>query len=453
MPIEGIKNVNNTINKQKMNTNMESMEVEVTHGVINDVDHFYVFDNVAVFPAQIAIEHFPRLRQKISNTGGYTFAHNHRIVFAAVTSDYLITPNNFDELQLFGCAVFDLQTRTIDYLKVDTKPLLAVKTRLLDVITHNIQGDIFLNMYIDNPNFDIDAIYFVKYGFIEPKIINNVIRMKYVKRPSKQLTLMQIKSAVSSMKPSNLIVLNIFIPRVVATTLSKYIKEMNEMSGNLSIVKYRENNVALIGLNSDNVKGRDEGSVDLPEKYSPFVFHTHPDHITREFKAFISWPSGQDMMAVALSYLEFRNQLAHFVVSPEGLWAIHVTSEFQKLLIQLRTKNNLSCSQSLLRAIYTVFTRFETSRSSLEVEAIERYNIGKQYLETTKNYKLANLFQDAPQLDQDCKTDISQDVRLFDVFLIKWKQFSENTEEGVHLTFDYVIDIPGGFSPFFFPFN
>jgi hypothetical protein len=428
------------------------MEVEVV------IDHFYVFDNVAVFPAKIAIEYFPKFRQKIYNTG-YDIVpklddvdHNHRIMFAAVTSDRLITPITFDNLQLFGCAIFNLQTQTIEYLKVDIKPL-TIKTRLLDVVTHNIQGDIFLNMQINNPNFDIDAVYFVKYGFVEPKIINGVIRLKYVKRPPKQLTLMQIRSVASSMKPANLIILNIFIPKVVATTLSKCIKEINEASGNLSILKYLENGTALIGLNSDNIKSGDEGSVQLPDKYSPFVFHTHPDHITREFKAFISWPSGQDMMVVALSYLQFRDQLVHFVVSPEGLWTIHVTPEFQKLLIQLRTKNSLSCSRGILNAIHAVFTQFETPRSAVEIEAIDRYNIGSQYLTTTKNYLLSNLFNDVPQLNQDCEADVSQDARLFNVSLIKWKRFSETEELGVYLSFDYVTDITGGLSPFFFPFN
>jgi hypothetical protein len=242
-----------------------------------------------------------------------------------------------------------------------------------------------------------------------------------------------------------------FIPKVVATTLSKCLKEINEASGNLSIVKYVEG-VAVIGLNSDNIKSGTEGAVELPDKYSPFVFHTHPDHITREFKAFISWPSGQDMMVVVLSYLQFRDQLVHFVPSPEGLWSIHVTPEFQKLLIALRTKNSYPCSQSILNAIHKVFTQFETPRLASQIEAIDRYNIGNQYLSTTKNYKLSNLFADVPELNQDCKTDVSEDAQLFNVSLIKWKRFSETADEGVQLTFDYVSDIPGGLSPFFFPF-
>lgn len=419
------------------------MEVEVV------ADHFYVFDNVAVFPVKSAIDHFPKFQQKMINVG-YDISHNHRIIFAAVVSDHLITPTTFDSLQLFGIAVLNLQIKAIDYFKVNQDSIL-IKSRILDVITHNIHGDIFIDIQTNNPNFDVDATYLVKYGFIEPKLVNKIIRLKYVKRPSTKLTLMQIRAAVSSLK-SNVLILNMFIPKVVATTLSKCIKEIYEAAGNLSIVKYIDGGVALIGLNSDNIKSGDAGSVGLPDKYSPFVFHTHPDHITREFKAFISWPSGQDMMVVALSFLQYRDQLAHFVASPEGLWSIHVTPEFQKLLIHLRTKNSHPCSESILNAVHKVFTQFETPRLADTVEAIDRYTIGGQYLATTKNYKLSSLFADVPQLNQDCKTDVSEDAQLFNVSLIKWKRFSETVDEGVQLTFDYISDIPGGLSPFFFPF-
>ena len=419
------------------------MEVEVT------LDHFYVFDNVAVFPVQTVLTHFPKFYQKLLNVN-YDISHNHRIIFAAVTSDNLITPANFDELRLFGCAVFNLRTKSIDYFIVENDSTV-IKTRILDVITHNIQGDIFIDLVTNNPNFDVDANYLVKYGFIEPRLVNTIVKLKYVKHPPTKLTLMQIRAVIASLK-ANVMVLNIFIPRVVAITLSKCIKEINEASGTLSIVKYLEGSVALIGLNSDNIQSGDEGSVPPPVKYSPLVFHTHPDHITREFKAFISWPSGHDMMIVALSFLQFRDQLAHFVASPEGLWSIHLTPEFQSLLIHLRSNNAFECSQGILDAIHKVFTNFENPRSVEVIDPIDRYNIGGQYLMTIKNYKLSNLFRDVPSLQENCQTEVKQDAQLYNVSLIKWKKFSETVDEGVYLSFDYVIDIPGGLSPFFFPF-
>jgi hypothetical protein len=424
-------------------TNPVPMEFEVV------IDHFYVFDNVGVFPIKTAIDFFPNFIQKIYNTG-YDLTNNHRIVFAAVSSDNLITPNIFDGLPLHGAAIYNMNSKAIDYFKVENESYL-IKTRILDIITRSIHAEIFLDIQVSNPNFDVDANFFVKYGFIEPKLIKKVIRMRYVKRPSTKLTLMQIRSAVASLK-ENVLLINMFIPKVVAATLSKCLREINEASGNLSIVKYIDNGVALIGLNSDNIQSGDKGSVPQPDRYSPFVFHTHPDHITREFKAFISWPSGQDMMVVALSFLNFRDQLVHFVVSPEGLWSIHVTTEFQKLLVSLRSSNSYACSQGILAAIHKVFTDFENPRLANTIDAIDRYNIGGRYLATTKNYKLSNLFTDVPDLNSVCRANVAEDAQLFNVSLVKWKRFSETADNGVYLTFDYIADIPGGLSPFFFPF-
>jgi len=420
----------------------QHMEVEVI------VDHFYVFDNVAVFPLK-AINNFPNLLRNLMAIN-YDISSNHRIIFAAVTSDHLITVETFDSLPLFGLAVFGMESRIIDYFYVKNE-LSVVKTRILDVITHNIPGEIFINMYTNNPNFDVDATFLVKYGFIEPILVEQIIRMKYAKRPPTKLTLMQIRAAVASLK-ADVLVLNMFIPKVVATTLSKCLKEINEAAGSLSIVKYLENGTAIMGLNSDDIISGAEGHVAIPEKKTPFMFHTHPDHITRKFKAFISWPSGQDIMVVVLSYFEYIDQLVHFVVSPEGLWSIHLTSEFQKLVMELRAKNATECITSMLEAIHKVFTQFEKPRLSEAVEAIDRYNIGKQYLSVTKNYKLSNLFNDVPELNQTCQNKVTKDKdsQLFNISLIKWKRFSETAEEGVLLTFDYIADIVGGLSPFFF---
>lgn len=412
-------------------------------------DHFFVFDNVAVFTASSAIDYFPVFSQKMNNAS-YDFDDGKKIVFAAVTSKNLITMSNFDLLEVHGLAILNMENKVIDFFHVENNAP-AIKTRILDVITHNFQDEIFMDIVFNNLNFDVDALFLVKYGFCEPLLIDKVIRLRYIQRPSIKLTLMQIQSVVASLK-SDVLIFQMFIPKVVATTLSKCIDELNEAAGNLSIVKYIETNVALMGLNSNNIQSGDEGNVGLPAAYSPFVFHTHPDHITREFKAFISWPSGQDMMLVAQSFINFRDQLVHFVASPEGLWTIHITPEFQKLLVYLRTKNSKKCVESLLDAIHKVFTQFEKPRLAEEVRPINRFAVRQEYLSTTKKYKLSNLFTHVPQLAVDCKYDVQDDAQLFNVSLIKWKRFSETGDEGVSLTFDYISDIPGGLSPFFFSF-
>lgn len=422
--------------------------IEIPMEVEADDNHFDVFDNVAIFSSKTALLSFPNFILKVKNSG-YEITNDQHLIFAAVISDNLITPEIFDTLHLFGCAILNTNSKAVVHFKVENNSA-SVQTRLLDVIAYILKNEFFMDMYTNNPNFDVDANFFVKYGFIEPILINETIRLRYVKRPPTKLTLSQIRLAVASLK-SGVLLIDIFIPKVVATTLSKFIKETNEASGNLTIVKYLDGGVALIGLNSNNISIGNEDSVSLPETYSPFVFHTHPDHITRKFNAFLSWPSGQDMMVVALSFFQFRDQLAHFVISPEGLWSIHITSEFQKLLINLRDTNSYECSKSILNAINTVFTKFEVPRSATEIDAIDRYTIRGQYLSTTKNYKLSSLFADVPDLKQACGIDIAVDIQLYNVFLIKWKRFSESPDEGVHLTFDYILDTPGGLTSFLFP--
>jgi len=72
------------------------MEFEVV------IDHFYVFDNVGVFPVKTAIDFFPNFIQKIYNTG-YDLTNNHRIVFAAVSSE--------NESYLIKTRILDIITR------------------------------------------------------------------------------------------------------------------------------------------------------------------------------------------------------------------------------------------------------------------------------------------------------------------------------------------------------
>jgi hypothetical protein len=432
---------------------MASLDVEMKpleNVKVRRTFEFYVFDNVAVFPIKMIADHFPKFGIKVENSG-YEISHNNGIVFAAVVSNHLITADNFDDLQLFGLAIYNIQILAIDHFVVENDSLI-VKNRLLDVITHNI-NDVYID--IDVQRTDIEFL--IKRGFIEPKLritcdpkCKARINMRYVPRPSTKLTLMQVRAIQTSLR-YDVLRLQVFLPKIVATTLSRLISEVNEAAGNLSIVKYLENGTALIGLSSENINTGIVGGVHIPDAYSPLVFHTHPDHVTREFKAFISWPSGQDMMSIAMSYLQFRDQLAHFIASPEGLWVVHVTPEFQKLLISLRTTNAYECSKAMMDAIFHVFTTFESPRLAANVEALDRYYTSVQYLEITKTYKLSNLVTDVPSLGDSCKKDVYVDAKLFDIELIKWKRFS-NSEEGVQLIFEYVSDLPGGLSPFFFAF-
>jgi hypothetical protein len=70
-------------------------------------------------------------------------------------------------------------------------------------------------------------------------------------------------------------------------------------------------------------------------------------------------------------------------------------------------------------------------------------------MSAVKHYRVSNLFSDVPVANDICKPQLQEDVRLFDVNLLKWKQFEKG---GVTLSFSYILDVRGGLSFFIFPY-
>jgi hypothetical protein len=81
------------------------------------------------------------------------------------------------------------------------------------------------------------VVFLVKYGFAEPTLVNNSVVLKYVKRVLPETTLSVIQEIVGSIK-TNLYTIKVFMPKVVAETLSKCVKFINEAAGIISLVKY-----------------------------------------------------------------------------------------------------------------------------------------------------------------------------------------------------------------------
>ncbi len=59
------------------------------------------------------------------------------------------------------------------------------------------------------------------------------------------------------------------------------------------------------------------------------------------------------------------------------------------------------------------------------------------------------VFSDVPVAKYICKPQLQEDVRLFDVNLLKWKLFDRGS---VQLSFSYILDVRGGLSFFIFPY-
>lgn len=402
---------------------------------------FYVYDNIAVFQTR-QVKDFPRFSQYLAADIGSL--ETNRVLFVAVSSQHYITRETFDTCSFFGFGIVDADTHLLESISTNYKP---VKVRILDVSTHFFP-ELQIKLYIDNANFDVDVVFLVNYGFEKPALIDKFIILKYVSRVTPESTLARIQDIVSSMR-RDLYTIKVMIPKVVAETLSKCVKYVNEAAGVLSLVKYNEEGVAILGLNSENIFEGGLDSVAIPEQRAPFVFHSHPDKITREYNAFISWPSGQDMRVVAQQYLLDRDQLAHFVIGPEGIWVIHLTPGFQRILQELKTTGNLDCGDAILEAIYQTFTKFDYARD-ISTDPIERHKVSDDYMSAVKNYRISNLFNDVPTAKQICQPQLSEDVRLFDVNLLKWKMFDNKL--GVTLAFSYILDMRGGLSFFILPY-
>lgn len=425
------------------------------------VNHFYVFDNIAAFPMSTGRDVFPVFMKRVAAIPVAVSADS--IAFVAVTSQYLITASTFDTLPIFGLLVINARTKVIEHFHAED---IVTQTRLLDTVLHKFISTIRVNIEITpkTSTQDADLAFLLKYGFANPQRYGsgNTLQLSYKRKYQRKFVFMQILSITAATQTdSHVCTLNLFIPLVVATTLSKCVRFMTESAGNLSIVKYGDMNgsaVALVGLSSDNIVEGGESSANLPDAYSPLVFHSHPDKVTREYKAFISWPSGQDMMSVALSYLQYRNQLLHIVAAPEGAWVITLAYSFQRILAYLRRPDKNKCAVALLESIYDVFTRFEQGRLSDLVEPIQRNEIRKKYTEAVRTYTLTRLFKEFPELGKQCKALSIEDSSLFNTFLIKWDEFGRTPdaiyfgEKGVILNIKYFYDPEGGSSSFIFPF-
>ncbi len=57
------------------------------------------------------------------------------------------------------------------------------------------------------------------------------------------------------------------------------------------------------------------------------------------------------------------------------------------------------------------------------------------------------MFSDVPVAKYICKPQLQEDVRLFDVNLLKWKLFDRGS---VQLSFSYILDVRGGLSFLYF---
>lgn len=388
---------------------------------------FYTYNNVAIFNADV-LEHFPIFLQKTAHYPSVSLNLTATdVIVALIDSEYPITLEYFSNISSVNGLCILQADFLITYLHANA---IKIKKHLINVITSVLTHALKCRILLSEPDFDQQLFFFSHSGFLDPKFYNDPpsVELNWSKQVHPSITISSINRIVSSLKKDRA-VLNLVISPYLASTLSKIIHFMNEGSGLLFITNYTQNGEGMLGVNSNYIS---EGETDMvlpPPPLTPFQFHSHPDRITMERKAFIAWPSGQDMKNVAESYFTTKPQLVHIVISPEGLWIIMMSYEYQHLCNRIIENNLSDVSERLLDGIYNVFTNLEQYRVTDSVDPLHRHQSDQHYLIDVSNVRMGTILP-----------DVSNEYYKYPIFKLnyfKWSVFEHNTN-GIVITSEYL---------------
>lgn len=235
----------------------------------------------------------------------------------------------------------------------------------------------------------------------------------------------------------------LFTPEL-AHTLSPLVQEGIETSGKIFIQNYNSKNEAVMAFHKDFLVTGNFDSVLVPD--APFSFHTHPDECAIDRKCYIAWPSGGDMYMIILKFFKNSNVLAHFVVTSEGVWVIHVSIPFQKMIEHMKVDE--SCALQLLDVLFHKFTSLEWNRTH-NIDPILRASAKEWFENFVSNYKISDLFVEYPTLQEsNCNVFVESDSSLFNINLIEWESIRHTS---LPLTFYYAVNENAGFPPYMPP--
>lgn len=418
-----------------------------------NIDHFFSYNDIVIFPAKMItifpvfiskINQFPLVKPKINN-----------VIIASVFSHRPLTVKSFDLLErVDGLGVLKLTSPSgieLTYLEATD---LNIKSKLILAITTLITRNLICSISINSPTFQRDVTFFVKNGFISP-IFNEkrtVILLTWLEIPPESATLNTIARIVSSVKTDRCF-FTMIIPKSVAHTLVKTVKYMYEAGGVLFITHYTDNGEAVLGINSDYITEGTSTKIDIRLDLSPINFHCHPETKYTEYDIFIAWPSGLDIKTITSSFYTDTNQLAHFIVSAEGIWILSLTFEFQLLINHLKTFKFKDCMIKLLDAIFHTFTATEYFRRKSNITPLDRHKSEAHYTTEIAGFTIGKLLALVPTLSKSC-TMASQDKKspLYKLSFIPWSRFDGLSPEVIH-TVEYAQDIKGGLPVVIPPFN
>lgn len=403
--------------------------------------YFFSCENIAIISSK-ALKQYPQIEK-------YVFTHVKPVksVLFFAMNEPSVTRNTFDASTPIGFA-----NVVVESIQVRVAPLLArdsdVKKRLLEYIINFFTIQIVVEVNLDNKDWLNTVSFFSILGFGDPTPSPNNTRTIDMKlEPSSNYidTLNKVMSIAQS--GPFLCDLKAFFPKTLADTLMSYLTEPNEVGGKICITRYAKDSegidVAVLGFNtSELVPGNaDSFSVNIPpDKVAPLSFHTHPDVCYTSFGCFLGWPSAPDIRFVVANYLQNRDVLAHFVISSEGIWVIHLRPQFQRLLFELKNQySTQECQEKLVDFINRSFVFLEGQRKYEMIPPAYRAEVRKKFIDTSKSLRISDYR--ATEVEAACAPFVREDALLFDIYLIKWNTFESNK---VIMSFSYILDPLGG---------
>lgn len=139
--------------------------------------------------------------------------------------------------------------------------------------------------------------------------------------------------------------------------------------------------------------------------------------------------SADDMKNIAESFFTGKPQLVHMVSSPEGLWVIMTSYEYQQLARKILSLESPDVSDRLLNSVDNAFAPYE-NRSTDRVDVIHRHKYAKLFMMVNASITISSVLSD----------DVAREFAQFPIFKIsfyKWSIFDDPTNK-VSITVEYL---------------
>lgn len=295
--------------------------------------------------------------------------------------------------------------------------LLSRSVEFISPLLTLLNGLLSTNYYITLDNSAVDEFnILINFGFVSPTTVGNGISMYKAITPSPEFTRLELRRVIAYMNEPS-VRLKVRILKETLENLSGYVNSYdNEVGGPLHIFAYDED-VAIVKFDTSELIVGESDTVMIP--FNTMSFHTHPDLCYRTLGCYIGWPSAQDMIYLLMSYFTLPT-LLHLVSTAEGIWAMQLTSTFQRILSYLHAADRDICIQTIADMIQDKFTKLHAMRQLNIIPPLQRHQIKRDYESLVKIITLSDLFSLYPDLEHVCSNFIIEDGPLYNISLTTW---------------------------------